>query len=58
MPKLVEQKKYQQELRPRLARSISDLIPSLTEVEVLRRQIMLDIETLVAEDESYPKTID
>jgi zinc-ribbon domain len=57
MPKLVEQKKYQQELRPRLARSISGLIPSVTEVEVLRRQLMLDIETLVAEDESYRKPL-
>ncbi|HYZ73144.1 MAG TPA: zinc ribbon domain-containing protein [Chthoniobacterales bacterium] len=55
MPKLVEQKKYQEELRPRLARSISSLIPSLTEVEVLRRQAMLDIETLVEADESYRK---
>ena len=57
MPKLVEQKKYRQELRSRLARRISGLIPSVTEVEVLRRQIMLDIETLVAEDESYRKPL-
>jgi hypothetical protein len=57
MPKLVEQKKYQQELRSRLARSISALIPSVTEVEVLRRQIMLDIETLVEADESYRKPL-
>jgi hypothetical protein len=57
MPKLIEQKKYQQELRPRLARSISGLIPSVTEIEVLRRQIMLDIETLVEADESYRKPL-
>jgi hypothetical protein len=57
MPKLVEQKKYQQELRPRLSRSIAGLIPNVTEVEVLRRQIMLDIETLVAKDESYRKVL-
>jgi hypothetical protein len=57
MPKLVEQKKYQQELKPLLARSISGLIPNVTEVEVLRRQIMLDIQTLVEADESYRKPL-
>jgi hypothetical protein len=36
MPQLLEQKNYQQELKPLLVRSIS----SLTEVDVLRRQLM------------------
>jgi hypothetical protein len=57
MPQLLEQKKYQQELRPLLARSIASLIPSVTEVEVLRRQVMLDIQTLVEADESYRKPL-
>jgi hypothetical protein len=57
MPQLLEQKKYEQELRPVLVRSISSLIPSITEVEVLRRQIMLDIQTLVEADESYRKPL-
>jgi zinc-ribbon domain len=57
MPQLLEQKKYEQELRPVLVRSISSLIPSMTEVEVLRRQIMLDIQTLVEADESYRKPL-
>jgi hypothetical protein len=56
MPQLLEQKNYQQELKPLLVRSISSLIPSLTEVEILRRQLMLDIQTLVETDESYRKT--
>jgi hypothetical protein len=47
MPQLLQQKNYQQELKPLLARSISSLIQSLTEVDVLRRQLMLDIQTLV-----------
>jgi hypothetical protein len=47
VPQLLEQKDYQQELKPLLVRSISSLIPSLTGVEVLRRQLMLDIQTLV-----------
>jgi hypothetical protein len=38
-------------------RSISSLIPTLTEVEVLRRQLMLDIQTLVEADESYRKLL-
>jgi len=50
MPDLLEQKNYQQELKPLLVRSISSLIPNLTEVEVLRRQVMLDIQTLVEAD--------
>jgi hypothetical protein len=57
MPQLLEQKNYQQELKPLLVRSISSLIPSLTEVDVLRRQMMLDIQTLVEADESYRKPL-
>jgi hypothetical protein len=57
MPQLLEQKNYQQELKPLLVRSISTLIPSLTKVEVLRRQLMLDIQTLVELDESYRKLL-
>jgi rRNA maturation protein Nop10 len=57
MPQLLEQKNYQEELKPLLVRSISSLIPTLTEVEVLRRQLMLDIQTLVEADESYRKAL-
>jgi hypothetical protein len=57
MPQLLEQKNYQQELKPLLVKSISSLIPSLTEVDVLRRQLMLDIQTLVEADESYRKLL-
>ena len=57
MPQLLEQKKYQQELKPLLVRSISSLIPTVTEVEVLRRQLMLDIQTLVDSDESFRKSL-
>ena len=57
MPKLLEQKNYQEELKPLLVRSISSLIPTVTEVEVLRRQVMLDIQTLVEADESYRKAL-
>jgi hypothetical protein len=57
MPQLLEQKKYQQELRPLLSRSISSLIPNVTEVEVLRSQTMLDIQTLVEADESHRKPL-
>ena len=57
MPQLLEQKNYQQELKPLLVRSISSLIPSTTEVEVLRRQLMLDIQALVEADESYRKPL-
>ena len=46
-------KEFQEELKPFLVRRISSLIPNLTEVEVLRRQVMLDIQTLVEADESY-----
>ena len=53
MPQLLEQKNYQQQLKPLLVRSVSSLIPSVTEVEVLRRQLMLDIQILVEADESY-----
>ena len=57
MPRLLEQKNYQQELKPLLVKSISSLIPSLTEVEVLRRQLILDIQTLVEADESFRKPL-
>jgi rRNA maturation protein Nop10 len=57
MPQLLEQKNYQQELKPLMVRSISSLIPTVTEVEVLRRQLMLDIHTLVEADESYRKAL-
>ena len=57
MPQLLEQKNYQQELKPLMVRSISSLIPTVTEVEVLRRQLMLDIQTLVEADESYRKSL-
>jgi hypothetical protein len=57
MPELLEQKNYKEELKPLLVRSISSLIPNLTEVEVLRRQVMLDIQTLVEADESYRKPL-
>src|SRR6516162_7708281 len=53
MPQLLEQKNYQQQLKSLLVRSVSSLIPSVTEVEVLRRQMMLDIQILVEADESY-----
>jgi len=56
-PDLLEQKNYQEELKPFLVRRISSLIPNLTEVEVLRRQVMLDIQTLVEADESYRKPL-
>src|SRR6476659_5147454 len=50
MPDLLEQKNFQEELKPLLVRSISSLLPNLTEVEVLRRQLMLDMQTLVEAD--------
>jgi hypothetical protein len=53
MPQLLEQKNYQQQLKSLLVRRIS----SLTEVDVLRRQLMLDIQTLVEADESYRKLL-
>jgi hypothetical protein len=43
MPQLLEQKNYQQELKPLMVRSISSLIP--------------DIQTLVEADESYRKAL-
>ncbi len=57
MPQLLEQQTYQQELKPLLVRGILSLIPSVTEVEVLRRQLMLDIHTLVDADESYRRAL-
>ena len=57
MPELLEQRNYQEELKPLLVRRISSLIPNLTEVEVLRKRVMLDIQTLVEADESYRKPL-
>ena len=57
MPQLLAQQTYQKELKPLLVRGIASLIPSVTEVEVLRRQLMLDIHTLVEADESYRKAL-
>ena len=57
MPQLLAQQTHQQELKPLLVRGISSLIPTVTEVEVLRRQLMLDIHTLVEADESYRKAL-
>ena len=57
MPQLLAQQTYQKELKPLLVRGIASLIPSVTEVEVLRRKLMLDIHTLVEADESYRKAL-
>ncbi len=57
MPQLLAQQTHQQELKPLLVRGISSLIPTVTEVEVLRRQLMLDIHTLVDADESYRESL-
>src|ERR1700747_627376 len=57
MPQLLEQKNYREERKPLLVKSISSLIPSVTEVDVLRRQLMLDIQTLLEADESYRKLL-
>jgi hypothetical protein len=57
MPQLLAQQTHQQELKPLLVRGISSLIPTVTEVEVLRRQLMLDILTLVDADESYRESL-
>jgi hypothetical protein len=53
MPQLIEQKNYQEELTPLLVRSISSPVRTVTEVDVLRRQLMLNIQTLVEVDETY-----
>ncbi|HEU4680060.1 MAG TPA: zinc ribbon domain-containing protein [Terrimicrobiaceae bacterium] len=55
MPQLLEQKNFQQELRPLLVRALVTLIPTVTEVDVLRRQLMLDIQTLVEVDPASRK---
>ena len=52
MPRLLEQKNYEQQLKPLLTRSVPALIPSIAEVEVLRREAILDLQTLVDADES------
>jgi hypothetical protein len=52
MPRLLEQKNYEPELKPLLTRSIPALIPSIAEVEVLSREAILDLQTLVNADES------
>jgi hypothetical protein len=53
IPYLLEQKKYQEELKPLLVRSIPGLIPSLSEVEVLRKEAILDLQSRVETDESF-----
>ena len=57
MPQLLEQKNFQQELRPLLVRALASLIPAVTEVDVLRRQLMLDIQTLVEVDPASRKAL-
>lgn len=57
MPQLLQQKNFQQELQPLLVRAITSLIPTVTEVDVLRRQLMLDIQTLVEADPAYRKAL-
>jgi hypothetical protein len=57
MPQLLEQENFQKELKPLLVRAIGSLIPTVTEVDVLRRQLMLDIQNLVEADPSYRKAL-
>ena len=57
MPQLLEQKTFRQELKPLLVRAIGSLIPTVTEVDVLRRQLMLDIQDLVEADPTYRKAL-
>jgi hypothetical protein len=57
MPQLLEQESFREELRPLLVRAIASLIPTVTEVDVLRRQLMLDIQTLVEVDPAYRKAL-
>src|SRR5215510_11834814 len=57
MPQLPVQEKYREELKPLLVRAVSSLLPTVTDNEVLRRQLMLDIQTLVETDESYRKAL-
>ena len=58
MPQLLEQKNFQEELRPLLVRALATLIPTVTEVDVLRRQLMLNIQTLVQADPVSQKGTD
>ena len=57
MPQLLEQKNFQEELRPLLVRALATLIPTVTEVDVLRRQLMLNIQTLVQADPVSQKAL-
>jgi hypothetical protein len=57
IPQLLEQKNLQQELRPLLVRALATLIPTVTEVDVLRRQLMLNIQTLVQADPVSQKAL-
>lgn len=52
MPRLLEQKKYEGDLKPLLVRGVPGLIPSISEVEVLRKEVILDLQALVDADES------
>lgn len=52
MPRLLEQKRYEADLKPLLVRGIPGLIPSTSELEVLRRELMLDLQTLVEGDDA------
>jgi hypothetical protein len=56
-PQLLEQKNFQQELKPLLVRAVTSLIPAVTEMDVLRRQLMLDMQSLVAADSNYRQTL-
>src|SRR5262245_34897758 len=57
MPQLLAQDKYREEVKPLLVRAVSSLLPTVTDNDVLRRQLMLDIQTLVETDESYRKAL-
>jgi hypothetical protein len=57
MLQLLEKENFQKELKPLLVRAIGSLIPTVTEVDVLRRQLMLDIQNLVEADPSYRKAL-
>jgi rRNA maturation protein Nop10 len=57
MPQLLEQKNFKQELKPLLVRAITSLIPAVTETDVLRRQLMLDMQSLVAADPAYRQAL-
>ena len=57
VPQLLEQENFQKELKPLLVRAIGSLIPTVTAVDVLRRQLMLDIQNLVEADPGYRKAL-